>query len=98
MNYENVFETIKSNLVPTSAYVKSNNEIFQLKLRLQNAKSDLKKMKQKNEDQKKAIDLFQAEKKSLEADKRILEEVRPLKSGSTKSHWSLSIKMINSTR
>ena len=73
MNYENVFATIKSNLVPTSAYVKSNNEIFQLKLRLQNAKNDLKKMKQQNQDQQIAIDIFQAEKENLEVEKRVLE-------------------------
>ena len=45
MNYEKVFESIKSNLVPKAIYEESKNEISRLKIELQNARKDSNKTK-----------------------------------------------------
>ena len=73
MNYENVFESIKLNLVPVSIQEESKNEISRLQLELQNAKNDFNKLKLECEEQKMTIDIIQAEKKSLEAEKKTSE-------------------------
>ena len=73
MSYENVIQSMKSNLVPKSVYEESKNEISRLKLELQNAKSELTKIKSEYEEQKMAIDIIQAEKESFAAEKKSLE-------------------------
>ena len=73
MNYENVFESIKLNLVPVSIHEESKKEISRLKLELQNAKNDFNKLKLEYKEQKMTIDIIQAEKESLEAEKKTSE-------------------------
>ena len=73
MNYENVFESIKLNLVPISTHEESKNEISRLKLELQNARNDIQKLKLEYEEQKMTIDIIQAEKESLEAETKTTE-------------------------
>ena len=73
MSYENVIQSMKSNLVPKSVYGESKNEISRLKLELQNAKNELTKIKSEYEEQKMAIDIIQAEKESFAAEKKSLE-------------------------
>ena len=50
--YTEVFEFIKSSLVPKNEFDDSKNEISVLKSALENATKDLEKMKLKNEEQK----------------------------------------------
>ena len=71
--YNEIFETIKSNLVPKSVYEESRLEIGHLKSELENAKEELKKMKSKYEEEKLKNDIIQAEKECLEAEKKTFE-------------------------
>ena len=71
--YNEVFELIKSNLVPKNQYEELQNEILFLKSALESKTNDLKKMKSQYEEQKLAIDIIQAEKQSLEAEKKTFE-------------------------
>ena len=68
--YNEVFEFIKTNLVPKSEFGESQNEILNLKSALEKATNDLKKVKMELEEQKLSIDILQAEKESLEAEKK----------------------------
>ena len=67
--YNEIFETIKSNLVPKALYEESQLEIERLKSLLEKAE----KKQEKYEEQKLRIDILQAEKESLEAEKEKLE-------------------------
>ena len=67
--YNEIFETIKSNLVPKALYEESKLEIERMKTLLQKAE----KKQEKFEEQKLRIDIIQAEKVSLEAEKEKLE-------------------------
>ena len=71
--YNEVFEFIKSNLVPKSEFGVSQNEILNLKSALEKTTNDLKKVKMEFEEQKLAMDILQAEKESLEAEKKTFE-------------------------
>ena len=71
--YNEVFETIKSNLVPKVELVKSKLENDHLKSELENAKEELKKIKLKYEEEKLKNDIIQAEKESLESEKKTFE-------------------------
>ena len=71
--YNEVFEFIKSKLVPKNEFKESQSEILVLKSVLSNSTNDLKKMKLEFEEQKLTIDIIEAEKESLEAEKRTLE-------------------------
>ena len=70
--YNAVFETIKSNLVPKVELEKSKFESSLLKLDLENAKQELKKIKSKYEEEKLKNDIIQAEKECLESERRLL--------------------------
>ena len=67
--YNEVFEFIKSNLVPKGEF----GEILNLKSALEKATNDLKKVKMEFDEQKLAMDILQAEKESLEAEKKTFE-------------------------
>ena len=67
--YNEVLKFIKSSLVPKNEFDESQNEITVLKLAIENANNELKKAKLENEEHKLAIDILQAEKESLEAEK-----------------------------
>ena len=56
MNYEKVFESIKSNFVPKAIYEESKNEIIRLKIELQNARKDANKTKLELEKSKNIIE------------------------------------------
>ena len=71
--YNEVFEFIKSSLVPKCQLDESKNEIMALKTALENATNDLRKTKSEFEEQKLAIDIIQAEKESLEAEKKTIQ-------------------------
>ena len=71
--YTEVFEFIKSSLVPKNEFDDSKNEISVLKSALENATKDLEKMKLKNEEQKLTIDIIKAENQSLESEKKHFE-------------------------
>ena len=71
--YNEVFETIKSNLVPKVELVKSKLENAHLKSELEIAKEELKKIKLKYEEEKLKNDIIQAEKESLESEKKTFE-------------------------
>ena len=71
--YNEVFEFIKSSLVPKCQLDESQIEIMVLKSALENATNDLRKTKSEFEEQKLAIDIIQAEKKTLEAEKKIFQ-------------------------
>ena len=71
--YNAVFETIKSNLVPKVELGKCILESKRLKLDLENAKEELKKIKSKYEEEKLKNDIIQAEKECLEAEKKTFE-------------------------
>ena len=73
MAFEKVFEVIQSNLVPKSQYDKSQNEIAGMKSQLEKAKKALLKTKLDFAQQTLAIDILNAEKISLEAEKKTLE-------------------------
>ena len=67
--YNEIFEMIKSNLVPKALYEESQLEIERLKTLLQKAEQK----QEKYEEQQLRIDIIQAEKVSLEAEKEKLE-------------------------
>ena len=71
--YNEVFEFIKSSLVPKCQLDESKNEIMALKTALENATNDLRKTKSEFEEQKLAIDIIQAEKESLEVEKKTIQ-------------------------
>ena len=71
--YNEVFEFIKSSLVPKNQFDESQSEILVLKSALENATNDLKKMKSDYDEQRLNIDIIQAEKESLAAEKKTLE-------------------------
>ena len=86
--YKNIFESIKSNLVPKAIYEESKNEISRLKLELQNAKNDFINLNLEYDEQKMAMNIIraekqslenEAEKKNLEAEKKNLDEISWLK-------------------
>ena len=72
-NYNEVFEAIKTYLVPKLQYEKSQLEVGHLKEKLINVVEELKKLKLKYEEQKLTIEILQAEKESLEAEKKTFE-------------------------
>ena len=74
--YTEVFEFIKSNLVPKNQFDESQKEIFRLKSALENATEKLNEMQLECEDQKDTIDIIQAEKDSLQAEKENLEATK----------------------
>ena len=71
--YTEVFEFIKSSLVPKNEVDESKNEVSVLKSALENATKDLEKLKLKNEEQKLTIDIIKAENQSLEFEKKHFE-------------------------
>ena len=71
--YNEIFETIKSKLVPKEQYEDSQLELEHMRSELKNAKEDLKRMKSKYEEQKLKIDIIQAEKECLESEKKTFE-------------------------
>ena len=71
--YNELFETIKSNFVPKVHLAKSQLETSQLKSELENAKEELQRMKSKYEEEKLKNDIIQAEKECLESEKKTLE-------------------------
>ena len=68
--YNEVFEFIKSSLVPKQQLDESQVEIMVLKTALENVNNELRKTKLEYADQTLAIDIFQAEKESIEAEKK----------------------------
>ena len=72
-NYNEVFEAIKTHLIPKLQYEKSQLEVGHLKEKLINVVEELKKLKLKYEEQKLTIEILQAEKESLEAEKKTFE-------------------------
>ena len=68
--YNEVFEFIKSSLVPKQQLDESQVEIMVLKTALENVNNELRKTKLEYAEQTLAIDIFQAEKESLEAEKK----------------------------
>ena len=71
--YNEVFELIKINLMPKNQFDESQKEVSFLKSALECATNDLKKMNSQYEEQKLANDILQAEKQSLEAEKKTFE-------------------------
>ena len=71
--YNDIFENIKSNLVPKLQYEKSQLEINHLKSELKNSQEELKQMIAKYKEEKLINDIIQSEKESLEAEKEKLE-------------------------
>ena len=71
--YTEVFEFIKSTLIPKNEVDESKNEVSVLKSALENATKDLEKLKLKNEEQKLTIDIIKAENQSLESEKKHFE-------------------------
>ena len=71
--YNEIFETIKSNLVPKKQYEECQLEKTHLKSELEIAKEELKKMKLKYEEEKLKNDIIQAEKECLESEKKTLD-------------------------
>ena len=78
--YAEVFEFIKSSLVPKNEVDDSKNEIpvlkktvSVLKSALENATKDIENLKLKNEEQKLTIDIIKAENQSLESEKKHFE-------------------------
>ena len=71
--YNEIFETIKSKLVPKEQYEDSQLELEHMRSELKNAKEDLKRIKSKYEEQKLKIDIIQAEKECLESEKKTFE-------------------------
>ena len=70
--YNEVFEFIKLNLVPKPHFDQLQKEVLRLKSALENASNEVGKLKLEYEEQKEAIEILQAEKKSLEAEKESL--------------------------
>ena len=68
--YNEVFEFIKSSLVPKHQLGESQNEIIALKSALENATNDLRKTKLEYEEQQLVIHIIRAEKESLEAENK----------------------------
>ena len=71
--YNEIFETIKSNLVPKMIYEQSQLEIENLKSVLGKTQADLQRIKSKYEEQILKNEIIQAEKESLEAEKKTFE-------------------------
>ena len=71
--YNEVFKLIKSTLVPNIEYEESKAEIGHLTSALENAKQNLREMESKYQEQKLYIEIIQAEKESLEAEKKTFE-------------------------
>ena len=71
--YTEVFEFIKSNLIPKNQFDVSQNEILVLKSALENATNDIEKLKLEFQEQKMTIDIIKAERESLEAEKKAFE-------------------------
>ena len=71
--YNELFETIKSNFVSKVQLEKSKLETSQLKSELENAKEELKRMKLKYEEEKLKNEIIQAEKECLEAERKTFE-------------------------
>ena len=71
--YNEIFETIKSNLVPKKQYEECQLEKNHLNSELENAKEELKNMKLKYEEEKLKNDIIQAEKECLESEKKTLD-------------------------
>ena len=72
-NYNEVFEAIKTNLVPKTQYEASQREVLFLKDNYRDLMEEWKNMKSKYEEQKLTIEILQAEKESLEAEKKTFE-------------------------
>ena len=70
--YNELFETIKSNFVSKVHLEKSKPETSQLKSELVNAKKELQRMKSQYEEEKLKNDIIQAEKECLESEKKKL--------------------------
>ena len=76
--YNEIFENIKSNLVPKAQYEESQLEIERLKSELENVKENLKRTESKYEKQQLRIGivrrrLIEAEKECLESEKKTFE-------------------------
>ena len=68
--YNEIFENIKSNLVPKAQYEESQLEIERLKSELENVKENLKRTESKYEKQQLRIGIIEAEKECLESEKK----------------------------
>ena len=71
--YKKVFEVIQESLVPKTQLEESQNKILQLETMLEKATRELEKVKSEYNGQKLTIEIIQAEKDSLQAEKRAIE-------------------------
>ena len=71
--YNEVFEFIKSNLIPKIQFDESQNEILVLKSALDNATNDIEKLKLEFQEQTMTIDFIKAERESLIAEQKAFE-------------------------